>query len=123
MTSSSNGLCNPKRGEVWWVDLNPTKGSEIRKTRPVVVISSDTLRALPLRLVVPITGWKQQFKKQYSHVYLSPSKLNGLGKASAADTLQLRATALERFQSKLGSLTASELAEVAAAIAAVVEYE
>ncbi|MYF98871.1 type II toxin-antitoxin system PemK/MazF family toxin [Candidatus Poribacteria bacterium] len=32
---------NPKRGEIWLVDLNPTRGAEIRKTRPIVVINSD----------------------------------------------------------------------------------
>ena len=34
-------MANPKRGEIWLVKLNPTRGQEMRKTRPVVVISSD----------------------------------------------------------------------------------
>ncbi len=47
---------NPKRGEVWWVSLDPTRGAEMQKTRPAVVLSSNRLGRLPLRLVVPLTG-------------------------------------------------------------------
>ena len=49
---------NPRRGEIWLVDLNPTRGAEFRKTRPVVVVSSDEIGVLPIRLVAPITEWK-----------------------------------------------------------------
>lgn len=44
----------PRRGEIWWVNLEPTVGSEIRKKRPVVVISSDAINRL--RLPVPLPG-------------------------------------------------------------------
>lgn len=123
MTSSITRPRDPKRGEVWWVDLDPTKGSEIQKTRPVIVLSSDSLRALPLRLVVPVTGWKSHFRGRYSHVYLEPNKANGLDKPSGADVLQLRAVALERFKTKMGHVNANQVAEIAASVAAVVEYE
>ena len=43
----------PKRGEVWIVDLNPTKGAEIGKRRTAVVISSDSLGRLPLHIQAP----------------------------------------------------------------------
>jgi mRNA interferase MazF len=45
----------PKRGEVWLVDFDPAIGAEIRKVRPAVIISMDTMGRLPLRMVVPIT--------------------------------------------------------------------
>ena len=46
-----------KRGEVYWVELDPTRGSEIRKTRPCLIISTDDMNAvLPRILVVPITS-------------------------------------------------------------------
>ncbi len=50
---------NIKRGQVWEIDLTPTKGAEMEKVRPCVVVSSDTLGVLPLRLVVPITEWNE----------------------------------------------------------------
>ena len=46
-----------KRGEVYWVELDPTKGSEIRKTRPCLIVSPDDMNAvLPRVLVAPITS-------------------------------------------------------------------
>ena len=46
-----------RRGEVWWVDLDPTRGSEIRKTRPAVVLSVDALnRARRTVVVVPLSS-------------------------------------------------------------------
>ncbi len=46
------------RGEIWKVSLDPTVGAEIRKTRPVVVVSSDAVGVLPIKLVAPLTEWK-----------------------------------------------------------------
>ena len=40
------------------MNLDPTIGAEIKKIRPVIVISSDAVGKLPLKLVVPITEWK-----------------------------------------------------------------
>lgn len=56
---------NPKRGEVWLVNLDPVTGAEIRKTRPVVVLSTDAIRVLPLRLVAPLTSWQDHFENKF----------------------------------------------------------
>ena len=46
-----------KRGDVYWVNLDPVVGTEIRKTRPAVVISTDDMnRALPRVIVAPLTS-------------------------------------------------------------------
>jgi len=45
-----------KQGDVWLVRLDPTVGSELRKTRPCAVVSPDGLSHLPVHLVVPLTG-------------------------------------------------------------------
>jgi len=46
-----------KRGEVYWVNLDPTIGSEIRKTRPALIVSPDDMNAhLPRVIVAPITS-------------------------------------------------------------------
>ena len=41
------------RGEVWRLNLDPTIGAEMRKTRPVVIVSADEIGLLPLKVVVP----------------------------------------------------------------------
>ena len=46
-----------QRGSVWWVNLDPTVGTEIRKTRPGLVISPDDMNAaLPRLIVAPLTS-------------------------------------------------------------------
>jgi mRNA interferase MazF len=45
-----------RRGDVWLVRLDPTVGSELRKTRPCVVVSPDGLSHLPVHLIVPLTS-------------------------------------------------------------------
>jgi mRNA interferase MazF len=113
----------PRRGEVWWVDLNPTVGAEIDKLRTVVVVSSDSVGVLPIKLIAPITGWQAKFASRLWFVKLQPSPVNGPTKVSAVDTLQLRGVDIQqRFKSKLGQLSAQDTEEITAAIAAVIEY-
>jgi mRNA interferase MazF len=114
---------NPQRGEVWIVNFDPTVGSEIRKTRPAVVVSSDAVGRLPVKLVVPITDWKPHYVGNIWHVRLNPNRSNGLTKESAADALQVRCVSVRRLQYQIGRLTATQMEEIAAAIAAVVEYQ
>ena len=51
-------------GEIWLINLEPATGAEIRKTRPAIIVGSNAVGRLPLKIVVPIIGWKSQ----YSHV-------------------------------------------------------
>jgi mRNA interferase MazF len=48
---------SPRRGAVYWVNLDPTRGSEIQKTRPCVVVSPDELNAhLRTVIIAPVTS-------------------------------------------------------------------
>ncbi|MFH7027950.1 MAG: type II toxin-antitoxin system PemK/MazF family toxin [Heteroscytonema crispum UTEX LB 1556] len=85
MTSSK-----PRRGEIWRVQLDPTRGDEIQKTRPAIVISANGLAGLRLRLVVPITGWKNSFLSFPWVVQIAPSSSNALTKLSPTNALQTR---------------------------------
>lgn len=115
-------LSNPKRGEIWQVDFDPTRGREIQKQRPAVVISSDALGKLPLKLVAPVTGWKEAFRDNLWHVHILPSKENGLTKESVVDVLQVRSVDTSRFMQRLGFIRDVQLQEVLEALAAVVEW-
>lgn len=105
------------------INLDPTVGSEIRKTRPGVVVSSDAMGKLPLKLIAPVTDWKVWYETNLWHVKIEPNEVNGLAKTSAVDTLQLRGVDHRRFVRKIGRLTSTYMQEIAAAIAAVVEYQ
>lgn len=113
---------NINRGEVWSVNLDPTIGAEIRKTRPVVIVSSDAVGVLPIKLVAPLTEWKDYLAQNIWHVKVMPDSMNGLTKTSAVDTLQLRGVDTQRFIQKLGSFTPEVMESIVAAIAAVIEY-
>ncbi len=113
----------PKRGEVWLVNFDPTLGAEIKKTRPAVVVSSDAIGKLPIKLIAPITDWKAYFNQNLWHVRIEPDSTNGLAKVSAVDTLQLRGVDIQRFIRKLGQVSETTMVEIAVAVAAVVEYQ
>ncbi len=115
-------LMRISRGEIWLVNLDPTIGAEIRKTRPVVVVSSDAIGALPIRLVAPITEWKDYFAGNIWHVRLEPDSTNGLTKTSSVDTLQLRGIDTQRFIRKLGKVSPSIMISIVTAAAALIEY-
>lgn len=115
-----NSIC---RGDIWIVDLNPTQGSEIKKRRPCVVISEDDLGRLPLKIVVPITEWKQDFIDYLWMTKLIPNKNNNLSKPSAADSFQVRSVAEERFICKKGVVSPRELEDIVAAIAIIIRVQ
>lgn len=108
-----------RRGEVWLLNLDPTIGAEIRKTRPVVIVSADGVGVLPLRVIVPVTDWKDRYVVAPWMVHIEPEPGNGLSKPSAVDTFQVRSVAQERFVRKLGSLTEIKMQEVTQALAVV----
>ena len=119
---SSPEAFTPRRGEIWLVNFDPTIGTEIRKTRPAVVVSSDAVGRLPIKLVAPVTDWKDYFAPNIWHVRIDPDPSNGLIKVSAVDTLQLRGIDHRRFVRKLGQVSATRMEEIVLAIAAIVEY-
>jgi mRNA interferase MazF len=119
MTSSNP----PQRGEVWLVNFDPTLGTEIQKIRPAVVISSNEVGTLPIKLVGPITDWKDRYFRNLRHVRIDPTVENGLSKSSSVDTLQLRGVDTQRFIKKLGVLSLDEIASITIAIITVIEAE
>ena len=116
-------LFTPQKGEVWLVNFDPTLGTEIQKIRPAVVISSNDVGALPIKLVAPITDWKDRYFRNLWHVRLDPTADNGLSKSSSVDTLQLRGIDTQRFIKKLGILSSDEITSITIAIVTVIEAE
>jgi mRNA interferase MazF len=118
----SQAIVDPHRSEVWQVNLGETVGAEMRKVHPAVVVSSSGIRTLPIRLIAPITTWKDHFSESRWLVKIDPDPHNGLTHPSAVDALQLRGLSLERFIEKRGRLSAGTMEDIVTAIATVVEY-
>jgi mRNA interferase MazF len=87
------------------------------------VISSDYIGKLPLKLVVPITDWKDSFASDLWHIRLDPTDENGLTKLSVADAIQARSIDIRRFIRKIVTLSGVDLQEIARAIVAIIEYQ
>jgi len=104
------------RGDVWLVNLDPTIGSEIRKTRPAVIVSSDLVGILPLKVVVPITEWKDRYASASWMVRIECDEQNGLSKTSAADGLQVRSVSDQRLVKKLGTVSNIQVAQIVQAV-------
>ena len=105
-----------RRGEIWQVNLDPTIGSEIRKLRPAVIVSRDSIGILPLKIVVPITGWREEFAKAPWLVPLDRNPKIGLVKKSAADCFQVRSVSDQRLVKKIGELAEDQMRQIESAL-------
>lgn len=99
----------PRKGEIWLVNFNPTKGSEIDKRRPAVVISADDVGKLPLKIVVPITDWKPRYADTAWFTHLAATPLTGLSKESGAYGFQVKSISTDRITKKLGEVDEDDL--------------
>ncbi len=112
-----------RRGEIWLINLDPTLGAEIRKTRPAVIVNDDAIGVLPLKVIVPITDWKERYRIAPWMVELLPNTTNGLAKPSSADAFQVRSLSQDRFVRRLGELTSAQMEQIVSALAAVLSIK
>lgn len=112
-----------RRGDVWLINLDPSIGAEIRKTRPAVIISSDAVSILPLKVIIPLTDWKERYAVAPWMVSVDPDGKNGLEKPSAADTFQVRSVSQERFVRRIGALDSGKMTIIGKALKLALEIE
>jgi mRNA interferase MazF len=112
-----------KQGEIWLVDLNPTVGAEMQKIRPALIVNVNGLGKLPLKIIVPVTDWKERYDIAPWMLKIIPSVANGLNKESAIDCFQIRCVAQERLIKKTGYITLDEMEEIKSKIAIVIGYD
>ena len=112
-----------QRGEIWLINLSPTLGAEMQKTRPAVIVNDDEVGLLPLKVIVPITDWKARYAQAPWMVRLEPNPENGLSKSSTADAFQVRSVSEQRFVSRLGSLSPDNLEAIGNALKRVLQLQ
>ena len=99
-----------KRGEIWWVNFDPSLGQEIKKQRPAVIVSNDRSNKHLRRFqVIPCSS-------KVSKLYISEVLLNINGKRSKAMSDQLTTVSDLRFVSKIGVVTEEEMTKIEAII-------
>ncbi|MGH2643709.1 MAG: type II toxin-antitoxin system PemK/MazF family toxin [Chitinophagaceae bacterium] len=108
-----------KQGEIWLINLDPTIGAEIRKTRPAIVVNDDSLGKLPLKVIVPLTDWKDRYYVAPWMVRIESDAVNGLTKISGADCFQIRCLSEKRFVKYLGNINNYQLDKIKVSLAKV----
>jgi mRNA interferase MazF len=105
----------PRRGEIWWVRLDPTLGSEIAKTRPCLILSTNVVNERRRTVVVvPLSTSPTP----------SPPLLVSVrcaGRTVVAVTDQIRAVAKERLQDRLGEISPGDMEAVEAGVLRILE--
>ncbi len=101
----------PKRGDVYWVRLDPTDGIEINETRPCLVVSSDIANHSELIVVAPITS---NIERVFPRIEV---KITVGGKPGKVVPRQMRAIdRTKRLGTKIGSISLEEMKQVDAAM-------
>lgn len=98
------------RGEIYHVKFDPSEGSEMKKSRPALIVSDNVInKAASIVIVCPITNARD--KTSAIHIFI-PKGEGGLTKDSVAHCGQLRAIDKNRLGTKYGSLSAKRMSEI-----------
>ena len=99
-----------KRGEVWWVNFDPALGSEIKKTRPAIIISNDAAnKNLSRCVVIPVTSNTGRLYPGEALVFI-----NGREGKAMAD--QITTVAKSRLRNQVGVLSSDDMGRVEEAV-------
>lgn len=99
-----------QRGEVWWVDFDPSIGGETRKVRPAIIVSNDTANKIMNRVqVVPTTS-------NITKCFPCEAYIEMDGKKSKAMTDQIATVSKLRLKTKIGHVSSKNMLDVERAI-------
>ena len=95
-----------KRGEVWWINFDPSVGGEIKKMRPAVIVSNNASNKYLNRIqVIPLST-------QIDRLYPSEVYLKVKGKKCKAMADQLTTVSKKRVMNQLDTLSYGEIVSV-----------
>ena len=101
-----------KQGDIWLINLDPTVGAEIKKTRPAIIVNDNTIGRLPLKIIVPLTDWKERYKIAPWMIKIDTDRQNKLKKTSSADCFQVRSLSEQRFVKRIGTVDIDTLEQI-----------
>lgn len=110
----ANGTLTYKRGEIWWVDLNPVLGSETGKERPCLILQNDIgNKNSSTTIVAPLLPGRKSYPFA---VNVTPSQQNGLSGERYINLSQMRAIDARRITNKQGILEERYWVEIEKAV-------
>jgi mRNA interferase MazF len=109
-----------KQGDIYIANLNPSRGSEQRGQRPVVVVSGNAMNDhFGVVIVMPLST---KIKKYAGCILLKRDKINNLKQDSEVITFQLRSVSKDRLTKKMGNISADQLHELKKKLLEILTY-
>ena len=109
-----------KQREIWYTDLNPSRGREQAGYRPVVIISGNVLnKYLDIVIACPLTTKIKNYK---GNLVLQPDGQNGLSEPSEVLVFHIRSLSKSRLVKKLGTITQNQLNEISRGLQDILKY-
>ena len=105
----------PKRGEIYWIDFNPARGSEQRGHRPGLVVQNDTGNEHASTTVV-VAGTSTPLTRPYPFAVALAAGEGGLREASVAHCEQILTISQDRLGDRIGTLSDERMRQVSAAL-------
>ena len=109
------------QGSIWLINLDPTIGAEIKKTRPCIILNSNKIGKLPLKIIAPLTDFKEHYAGVPWMISIKPNAKNRLSKISVIDLFQVRSLSQDRLVKKVGEVDEAILRECKMALDIVFE--
>lgn len=103
---------NINQGDIWLVNFNPSIGNEIQKVRPCVVINDNKLGRFGIKIVVPITEYKEHLSNYPWIIKIDNNITNGLSKTSAIECFQIKSFSISRFVKKIGEIQYKDIQNI-----------
>ncbi len=104
------------RGDIWWVNWSPGRGSEQIGRRPALVVQTNAANHNPRYPNTIVVAISTKAREVPFHVRLEPSPDNGLGATSYAKCEQVMTISKQRLEERLGHVSESDMQEVARAL-------
>ena len=111
------------QNEIWLINLDPTTGAEIQKTRPAIIVNDNAIGKLPLKIIVPVTDWNERYEVAPWMIKIEPNQQNNLSKLSAIDCFQIRCVSENRFVKQIGTIDDQTRDEIKIALAKVLSID
>lgn len=101
-----------QRGELYWLDWNPSRGSEQAGRRPALIIQENAASSNPRYPLTIVAAVSTQGRAIATHIALEPSPLNGLPSPSFVKCEQLQTVSKSRLVGRIGKLEEAKMAQV-----------
>ncbi len=109
-----------KQCEIWYADLNPTKGSEQQGFRPVVIVSGNMLnKYLQAVITCPLTTKIKNYK---GNIILEPNEQNGLTEKSEIMIFHIRSVSKDRLIKKIGTISKEQFKKLKQGLDDIMRY-